>query len=77
MLRDDFATIFMRTRRARLGKRVIDTSELARVLELFDRVHIETAQAMLGRWRRDPDYLNAIRTLKKTMPDSKGNSEAS
>ncbi|MCZ6495183.1 MAG: DUF2336 domain-containing protein [Alphaproteobacteria bacterium] len=77
MVKDDFATIFMRTRKARFGKPVINTSELTRVLELFDRVHLEPAQAMLAKWRRDPDYLNALRTLEKPVPDSRSDSEAS
>lgn len=77
MVKDDFATIFMRTRKARFGKPVINTSELTRVLELFDRVHLEPAQAMLAKWRRDPDYLNALRTLEKQVPDSRSDSEAS
>ena len=74
MLKDDFATIFMLTRKARFGKRVISPSELNRILELYDRVGLEAARAMLDRWRRDPEYLNAIRILKKTGPDSKRNS---
>ena len=77
MLKDDFATIFMRTRKARFGKPVINTSELTRVLELFDRVQLGPAQAMLAKWRRDPDYLDALRTLEQTAPKSPGSNATS
>ena len=72
MVKDDFATIFMLTRKARFSDRVFHPSELNRVLELYDRVGLEAAQAMLGRWQRDPDYLDAMRILSSEDSDSPG-----
>jgi uncharacterized protein (DUF2336 family) len=62
--KSDFATIFMLTRKARSGSGVMNPRELTRVLALYDRVRPEAASAMVGRWQRDSDFLNAVRVLK-------------
>jgi hypothetical protein len=78
----------MLTRKARFGDHVLHPSELNRVLELFDRVGLEAAQGMLGRWQRDPAFLDAMRILSSEdsegpgangggTSDSNGNSESS
>lgn len=64
--KSDFATIFMLTRKARSGTGVMNPRELTRVLALYDRVRPEAARAMLGRWQRDSDYLNAMRLLQQS-----------
>lgn len=64
--KSDFATIFMLTRKARSGSGVMNPRELTRVLTLYDRVRPEAASAMVGRWQRDSDFLNAVRVLKET-----------
>ena len=63
MPKNDFASIFMLTRKARAQENVISPSDLTRVLALYDRVRADSAKAMLGRWQRDPEYLNALRVL--------------
>ncbi|MDH3241734.1 MAG: DUF2336 domain-containing protein [Alphaproteobacteria bacterium] len=63
MAKNDFASIFMLTRKARAKETVISPSDLTRVLALYDRVRSDSAKAMLARWQRDPEYLNAIRML--------------
>jgi len=63
MPKNDFASIFMLTRKARARENVISPADLTRVLTLYDRVREDSAKAMLGRWQRDPDYLNALRVL--------------
>ena len=63
--KSDFATIFMLTRKARAGSGVMNPRELTRVLALYDRVRPEAARAMIGRWQRDSDFLNAVRVLKQ------------
>ncbi|MFO0995993.1 MAG: DUF2336 domain-containing protein [Alphaproteobacteria bacterium] len=60
----DFASIFLWSRQARRGDKSVDPMELQRVLTLFDRIQPQTAQAILRRWQRDPDYLKAIRMLE-------------
>lgn len=63
--KSDFATIFMLTRKARASAGVMNPRELTRVLALYDRVRPESARAMIGRWQRDSDFLNAVRVLKE------------
>ncbi len=70
MKKNDFATLFMLTRKARAEDRVIRPAELTRVLDLYDRVRHESALAMIARWQRDPDYLNAVRVLSAGKPES-------
>jgi len=67
----------MLSREARFGKPVTGRPEPARVLELYDRVRLELAQAILGRWRCDPDYLDAMRVLSKTAPHGAASTGAS
>lgn len=64
--KSDFATIFMLTRKARANASVMNPRELTRVLSLFDRVRPDSARAMIGRWQRDADFLNAVRVLQRT-----------
>ena len=59
----DFASIFLLSRKARPGDKVVDPRELSKVLNFFDKVSIEAANGVLARMRRDPDYLNSIRQL--------------
>lgn len=63
MAKDDFATLFALTRKARPGRQSIRKTELKRVLDLYDRIGEQSAQAIIGRWQRDSDYLNAVRVL--------------
>jgi uncharacterized protein (DUF2336 family) len=60
----EFASIFMLTRKARPGKETTDPHEMTRVLAIFDRVHPESARAMVRRWQRDPDFLDAVDKLE-------------
>lgn len=60
----DFASIFLWSRQARRGDKSVDPHELQRVLTLFDRIQPQTANGILRRWQRDPDYLKAIRMLE-------------
>lgn len=64
--KSDFASIFMLTRKARATSGVMNPRELTRVLSLYDRVRPQAAQAMIGRWQRDSDFLNAVRLLQRT-----------
>jgi uncharacterized protein (DUF2336 family) len=63
MAKNEFASIFMLTRQARSRESVINPADLTRVLALYDRIREDSAKAMLGRWQRDPEYLNALRIL--------------
>lgn len=68
--REEFATIFLLTRRARVGQGGAGQpgfapAELGRALEFFDRLTHAAADTVLTRWRRDPDYLFAIRSIEE------------
>ncbi len=52
----------MRRRRGRSG---FAPAELGRALEFFDRLTHAAAETVLTRWRRDPDYLFAIRSIEE------------
>jgi uncharacterized protein (DUF2336 family) len=63
--REEFATIFLLTRRARAGQAGFAPADLGRALEFFDRLSHAAAETVLTRWRRDPDYLFAIRSIEE------------
>lgn len=60
----NFASLFMLTRKAHAKAKVISPRELTPVLEFFENIKPEQANALLERWRRDPDYLDSIRALE-------------
>jgi uncharacterized protein (DUF2336 family) len=64
------ASIFLLCRRARPSDWAADPRELSRVLSLFDRVQPTAAQAVIARWRRDPDFLYAIKTVEEAKADA-------
>ncbi len=61
-----FITIFLRFRQGRLGDKQVEADELSRATEFFDRVESAEAQALLRRWHRDPEFLNALRLVEQT-----------
>lgn len=63
IFKPDFASIFLLSRSARPGDKVVDPSELARVLDLYDRIKNDTAVKVVEHWRLDPDYLFALKQL--------------
>jgi uncharacterized protein (DUF2336 family) len=62
--REEFASIYLLTRKARPGGMSMDPADLGRALEFFDRINHGNAATVIGRWRRDPDYLYAIRSVE-------------
>jgi uncharacterized protein (DUF2336 family) len=63
--REEFASIYLLTRKARPGGASMDPADLGRALEFFDRINHGSAATVIGRWRRDPDYLYAIRSVEE------------
>ncbi len=61
-----FVSIFLRFRQGRLGNKEVEDKELSRSLSFFDETSVVAARAILRRWQRDPDYLNALRLLEQT-----------
>lgn len=64
LTREEFATIYLLTRRARpgLGGGAVD---LGRALGFYDKVNTDAAMKVVERWRRDPQYLYAIKTIEQ------------
>ncbi len=56
----DFASIFLLSRSARPGDKVVDPGELSRVLVFYDRVQPAAATRLVERMRLDPEYLQAL-----------------
>ncbi len=56
----DFASIFLLSRSARPGDKVVDPGELSRVLAFYDRVQPTGATRLIERMRLDPEYLQAL-----------------
>jgi uncharacterized protein (DUF2336 family) len=56
----DFASLFLLSRAARPGDKVVDPGELNRVMSFFDRVQPAAAQRLLVRMRLEPDYLKSM-----------------
>lgn len=63
-----FVSIFLRFRQGRLGDKRVEQDELSRALNFYGRTAPETAKALVRRWRRDPDYLNALRLVEQAHP---------
>ena len=60
----DFASIFLLSRSARPGDKVVDPSELLAVISLFNRIQPYSAIKVLRRWRLDPNFLFALKQLE-------------
>jgi len=62
----DFASLFLLSRRLRPGDMVIDAGELAEALRLFERLDHETAERIMDRWRRDPQFVDAMNRIDRS-----------
>jgi len=60
---DDFSTIYALSRLSSPGAAAIDNKETQRILDFYDGITEKAAKDVLTRWRRDVDYLKAIREL--------------
>ncbi len=60
----EFTSIFLLSRSARPGDKVVDPSELSAVISLFDRIRPDSANKVLRRWRLDPNFLFALKQLE-------------
>lgn len=61
---DDFSTLYSLTRMSGQSTEKIDHRETQRILDFYDRMTVEAAKDAVSRWRRDVDYLKAIRELE-------------
>lgn len=60
-----FVFIFLRFRAGRLGDKQVDQDELTRALTFYDGVTGDAANALVRRWQRDSDYMNALRLIEQ------------
>lgn len=60
MPKSRFASVFVLSRQARPGEKLVNKGEVPRAIEVFDRVREDVAEAILARWRYDPDYLSLM-----------------
>ena len=60
----DFSTIYSLSRMSQSDVKSIDNVETQRILDFFDRVSEKDAKEVISQWRRDVDYLKAIRELE-------------
>lgn len=61
--REDFLSMFVLLRQGRLGYGEMPKDEVQRVSEFFEQVKPDRASTFLKRLQRNPEYLNAIRTI--------------
>ena len=63
--RSVLASIFLLTRRARPSQHTSGPGELSQVLALYDGIEPAVARQVLARWRRDRDFLTALRFIEE------------
>ncbi len=63
---DDFSTIYTLTRMTKKGPGTgkIDSKETQKILNFYENISSKDARGVVARWRRDEDYLKAIRQLE-------------
>ena len=61
----DFASIFLLSRQACPGDKAVDPRETSQVLDLYEHLGIDVAKEALSSWRREPQYLGAVRALAR------------
>jgi uncharacterized protein (DUF2336 family) len=59
----DFTSIFLLSRSARPGEKLVDPNELSHAVAFFDRITTDTARKVVHRWHLDPNYLEALKKL--------------
>jgi len=69
--KSDFVSLFVLSRQARPGEKVVDPTELAGTVSLYDRINSDTAAKVLSRWKLDPDYLYALKQVESGEADAK------
>ena len=62
--RATFTAIFLLARKGVVRADSFETEEISRAADFFDRVNHDHAISVVKRWRRDADYLHALRRLE-------------
>jgi hypothetical protein len=61
--RRTFAALFLLSREAGDAAEQLGAQEVAQAMSFYDRINPMAARRVVARWRRNADYLNAIRQV--------------
>jgi uncharacterized protein (DUF2336 family) len=64
--REEFATMFLLSRKTRPGATSTDPTSLGAALTFFDKLLPDNARQVTSRWQRDPNYLFAIMQVEES-----------
>ena len=64
MLKPDFGSLFLLSRSACPGDKIVDPREVSRVITFFDHLRQDTAKKVVGRWKLYPNYLFALKQVE-------------
>jgi len=62
-----FSTIFSLTRKARARGASSDKDDFATAMKLYSSITVKTANEVIQLWKRNVDYLSAIRELERAL----------
>lgn len=65
LAREEFATIFLLSRKTRPGTAITDPANLGTALAFFDKITPDNAKQVINRWQRDPKYLYAVKQVEQ------------
>lgn len=65
LAREEFATIFLLSRKTRPGTAITDPANLGTALAFFDKITPDNAKQVINRWQRDPNYLYAVKQVEQ------------
>lgn len=57
VLKSEFASLFLLSRGLRSGEKIVNQKELAKALQIFDRLQSPDAKRLLALWRKHPDRI--------------------
>jgi uncharacterized protein (DUF2336 family) len=64
-----FASIYLLSRKARPSDPPPVRGEVKRILDLYERITFASAESLLKKWQRDPDFLKAVWQIEQMPPN--------
>ncbi len=62
-----FINLYRLTRKANASQEPVDEREMVRLTDFYDCMRAVSAQALVKRWHREPDFLHALREMDSTV----------